>query len=163
MHYDEDVGEYLDQVESTIEQWGWAVQSVGVFKGEDRPRWSYTVGHEDNDRTELIIVGIPSNTSTGLLNDISDRALASGRWPEHGDVIEDLLVGDYEMRVIAVDEDVAQAGEWFNVALARRGDRSGFKALQIVWPDFDNTWLDSHDERQQLLGKAWWLEQSDAA
>jgi len=163
VHYGEDVDEYLAQVEVVIDEWDWAVQSVGVFRQERRPRWSYTIGHEDHGRAELIMVGMTSQLRQGLLNDISDDAIASGRWPEHGDVLHDYLLGDYEMRVIAVDEDVAEAGEWFNVALARRGSRSGFRALQIVWPDLDYTWMRPHDEHQQLLGEPWWLEQPDAA
>jgi Domain of unknown function (DUF4262) len=159
----EDVAKHLAHIESSIQRFGWAVQIVTSIRFDETPFWAYTVGHEDENRPELIIVGIPAETTSGLLNDICMEATASGRWPEDGDVLEDLLHGGYEMRVIAVDEDVAQAGEWFNVALARRGNRTGFKALQIVWPDFDRTWLDPHDPRQPLLGAPWWLEQSDAA
>ena len=114
-----------------IREHGWAVQGVCNPRGSPGPSgWAYTIGLEDRDRPELLIVGLPMSTAHGLLNDVITEAVdGARRWPSVGDTIVGLAQGGYGLRVVEVDVAVAAGGDWFLGALARRGGAAGFRPL----------------------------------
>lgn len=156
MDSQEQMSQYFETVEATIEEHGWACQSVMAERGGFSPGWTYTVGHEDYGRSELLMIGAPMSVACGLLNAISDEYIDSGVWLEHGELLEGYCLDGYKLRVLGVDEDLASAGEWFNVAIARRRAEGAFNALQIVWQKEDYSWPSPYDEKQPLLGSPWW-------
>ncbi|WP_458318463.1 DUF4262 domain-containing protein [Mycolicibacterium brisbanense] len=77
------IEEYLDGLRATIDDHGWAVQSV---QSDKRP-FCYTVGLHRHGLPELIITGMAAHTAARLLNsipggataDVGNRCWASGR------------------------------------------------------------------------------------
>jgi hypothetical protein len=147
---------FAAEIEDKIARYGWVLQGVlPDRKGEYG--WSYTVGLEDRDLPELIVTGLPPQTAHTIISRII-RDCDEGRraWPSAGDTLGGVLMGDHLLRVVAVEPDIAQAGEWFAVAHARRASRVGLTALQIVWPNEDDSWPEGPTEAQPLLGTVWW-------
>lgn len=142
---------FLQDLDAVIAQHGWAVQGVVAEEGvvvAGPPSWCYTVGLEDRGLPELLIVGLDPRTAQTILNDAAQHLIDGAAW-SHGDRVEELLRG-YDMAVVAVTDEVATAGDWFNVAFARRGSRTDLDVLQLVWPDRDGDYLDT--ARQPILG-----------
>ncbi len=152
------LGAYLAQIEALIDEYGWACQNVDArTDGPETAGWAYTIGLEDQDRPELVITGLPAPTAMRVLNDLCQSAVEGRRaWPVAGDTLSGLLSHGYEIRVIAVDPEIARAGEWFNLAYARRGSADGFVALQVVWQEADRSWAVGSTAHQPLLGAPWW-------
>ena len=141
---------YLDMVREKISEFGVFIQYVG---GSDSPAWAYTVGLHAQGLPELIMVGGLDRPAFGrVLNGAAARLRTEWTWT-HGTVVSGLLSPVLDLTCLEVD-DVHT--DYFSVALELD---SGFRALQLVWPDMSNRmpWEDGyefgHDE-QPLLGSA---------
>lgn len=153
----DDARDVLDDIEDLIDEHGWMVQGVFRCAGEPGAAWVYTVGLDDLGHPELLVVGLEVETAGAILNRVVDGAMSGARrWPAVGDTLGGLFRDGYAMRVVAVDPEVAVAGEWFNVALARRGSPDGFRPLQLVWQELDYSWPVESTDGQPLLGGRWW-------
>src|SRR3954447_13322413 len=123
------IREHLDQTRKLIDRHGHAVQAV--MGTPTSPGWAYTVGLHRHGLPELIIVGgLTVADQHGILNELALRMRAGERF-EAGERESTLLVG-FE----AVFVEVADASTE-DFAVANRL-QSGFRALQVVWPDHDN-------------------------
>jgi hypothetical protein len=124
---------WLDQedahVAATVRQHGWFIQYVGG--DEDVPPFAYTVGLFGLGHPELLILGVPSGTAAGVLNDLGDRVRAG----------DDLVPGEiitfdeWPHRIVA--EPVPNPGE---IVLAanryyRRPDEQSVPVLQLSYDD----------------------------
>ncbi|HEX7297935.1 MAG TPA: DUF4262 domain-containing protein [Solirubrobacteraceae bacterium] len=127
--HDSEEAEILEQVRQLMHDHGFAVVAVGG--GEHGPPWSYTVGLHSAGLPELVIVGgLSSEGQHSTLSMLAERLLAG----------ESLRVGARDPSVIEAFEvtyiEVADTTtEDFAVALRLQ---SGFRAVQVVWPDTDN-------------------------
>lgn len=149
--------DFFAELEHMIREHGWAVQGVFNTNAPGPSGWVYTIGLEDLGHPELVIVGLPLDTAHRVLQDLlTDAARGRRPWPAAGDTIVGLVRGGYAMRVVAVDEGVAAAGDWFLGALARRGSDEDFWPLQLVWQEADFSWPDGGCDCQPILGDRWW-------
>jgi hypothetical protein len=145
---------YMDHVQDTIDRCGWMCQAVGA--DGDGPSWVYTIGLEDIQQAEMVVVNLSMDVSAAVMNRIGLEAQAGTRpWPVEGDTITGILANDYALRVLNVDPDIALGGEWFNMALNRRRSRTDFGAIQLVWQERDGSWPTTSTLRQPLLGTPW--------
>ena len=145
------------QLERVIQKSGWACQSVLAGKDPDSPNWVYTIGLEDLGRPEMIVIGYPAPESHAMLNDCAKRALGGDlQRPKPGEIIGHSCGCARRVAVVEVDLGVAAAGEWFNMALARRRGSDGFQALQLVWSDEFGQLPTVTTVEQPLLGESWW-------
>jgi len=125
------------------------------------PNWVYTIGLEDLGRPEMIVVGYSAPESHAMLNDWAKRALGGDlQWPEAGEIVGHSCGSARRVAVVEVDFGLAAAGEWFNLALARRGGSGGFQALQLVWSDAFGQLPSVTTFEQPLLGEPWWIASS---
>jgi len=146
--HDSEEAAVLEQVRQLMHDHGFAVVAVGG--DELGPPSSYTVGLHSAGLPELVIVGgLSTEGQHGTLNMLGDRLLAG----------ESLQVGARDPSVIE-GFDVTYIGvvdpstEDFAVALRLQ---SGFRAVQVVWPDTDNRfpWEQGYSfgsVEQRLLG-----------
>jgi uncharacterized protein DUF4262 len=139
---------YLTNVRSMIAERGFAVQ--GVSLDWTRPGWVYTIGLHRAGLPELILIGgLHPLDQHGLIDELARRMLA-------GDVIEPGRIdsGVIEGFDVTYLEVLDTSSDWFTVA---NRIQSGYRALQIVWPDHDDRfpWEDGYDiplDDQPLLG-----------
>src|SRR5436190_8693687 len=142
------IPEFLDHSRDVIDRHGHIVQVV--MGTPDAPGWAYTVGLHRHRLPELIIIGgLAVDDQHGILNELAQRMRAGERF-EAGDRESTLLVG-FDATFVEVADTSTE-----DFAVANRL-QSGFRALQVVWPDHDNRfpWEDGHAlpaECQRLLG-----------
>lgn len=150
------------QLERVIQKSGWACQSVLASNNPESPNWVYTIGLEDLGRPEMIVVGYSALESHAMLNAWAKRALGGDlQWPEPGEIVGHSCGSARRVAVVEVDFGLAAAGEWFNMALARRGGSDGFQALQMVWSDESGQLPVVTTLEQPLLGEVWWANASE--
>jgi len=111
---------YVDKCHEIIIDYGWMVQGVGTILP-----WTYTVGLRFRDRPELIIVGLPMDMATEILNSAAIRHLAERFVP--GSLVD---VG-WSVR-LQVKQVTAQ---YMNVYWAITGGLATDTAYQLIWPD----------------------------
>lgn len=135
-----------------IESVGWAV--VGVFPTEDQPDaapFGYTVGLTAHGYPELVIAGLPLQTTHALLNDLAQRVYDKAERFTNGQRVADLVPG-YDM-VICNGRDTEQIRP--TMAYNRYGT-GNVRLQQIVWPDREGRfpWEDGYSmpaDAQPLL------------
>lgn len=137
---DDDLTDFDKKVLPTLEEWGWYVISVA-----DKPVFSYSVGlFEHFKHPEIILFGLDSNTSHGLINDAGKRVREGYKYAtgcRYGELLKDY---DCEFRHV----DPARYEGYLNYALHYyRG--SAFPAIQLIWPDEQGRfpWESNFDER----------------
>lgn len=140
------IEDYLDTIRATMREHGWAVQFV---ESERRP-FAYTVGLYDRGLPELLLTGLPPQTSARLLNSIAHQIV------EDGIVLQPAMHIDYQgeflLEVVEVDHpDV-------HLKFAARLFGPQIRAVQLVWTDdprhwpWDTGW--AHGRRPQpVLGR----------
>jgi uncharacterized protein DUF4262 len=142
------VAGHLSFIRSAITNYGFAVQGVSASWHE--PGWAYTIGLHTHGLPELIVVGGMSPADQHCAIDELARRTLDGDVIEPGRVDSDVIDGFDVTYVEVVDTGT----DWFAVANRLQ---SGFRALQVVWPDLDGRfpWEDGYDipvEYQCLLG-----------
>ena len=125
------MAQYLTNSLELIEKHGWMLQGVFSTKDDPGPSFVYTVGLTVLGHPELIIFGLPHNVAGVLLNEMGDQIRKTGRRYVAGELLPDLLDGDYVARLIKVDDTTE------HLTLANRiyGHGTVIEALQVVWPD----------------------------
>lgn len=116
---------YLESCARMIDQHGHMVQSV--FGDDLKPPFAYTVGISRGGGAELIVIGLPSETSQHLLNGVAAR-LAEADIPDHQDIVG---VVNMPVRLRTIDADEA----WAHMATARALDTRPATVRQVLWPD----------------------------
>lgn len=117
---------YLATCRDLIAKHGFMVQGVGG--DATTPTWAYTVGLSLREQAELVMIGIPMEHATSLLNTLAKR-LAVEAIPDHTDVHQ---VATMPLRLATLDPHVA----W---PLMTTGQRLGHAEpgliRQVLWPD----------------------------
>lgn len=137
--------DYFDVVRAIIRDRGWAVQ----FVEDDRP-FAYTIGLRDNGFPELLITGLPPQTSARVLNSIAHQMIEDVVVPQPAMHIDHR--GEFLLEVVEVDHPDIHLP--FAVALAD----GPIRALQLVWTDdrrhwpWDRGWAHGR-RRQPVLGR----------
>jgi Domain of unknown function (DUF4262) len=122
------------------------------------PRFDFSIGlYLNYGHPELIIFGLPSGNSTGIINDVRNRAAAGHKFSD-GDISNDLLEEGFKVCFWQVPFDVYRdylgTACWFYAP-----SRIAFPCLQIVWSDQNGRFpweagcLPHVKERQTLLKK----------
>lgn len=127
-HPDKTTDDYLDVLRRTIEDHRWAVQFVECDK---RP-FAYTVGLHERGLPELLVTGMPAQTSAKLLNVTGQGMVDDGmvlRPAEHID-----CGGRFLLEVVEVEHpDV-------HLTFAIRVGGPDVHAYQLVWADDRGRW-----------------------
>ncbi|MCW2715125.1 MAG: hypothetical protein JWN88_2172 [Frankiales bacterium] len=117
---------YGDVVRPAIARRGWMVQYVEPHG--PRAPFAYTAGLTARSRPELVVTGLPDQSSAELL-DAAARTLS-----EPVDAGQRLVLGGRDFEVVHVREPAAH----LFVAASLYGPR--LTALQLVYPDERGTW-----------------------
>nr|WP_156686303.1 DUF4262 domain-containing protein [Mycobacterium sp. Marseille-P9652] len=115
--------EYLDELRATILDHGWAVQYV---ESENRP-FAYTVGLHGRGLPELLMTGLPPDTSCRVLNSIAHMIV------DDGTHLAPAMHIDYENRFLIEVTEVEHPDVHLKLAATLFGPR--IRALQLVWAD----------------------------
>jgi len=135
---------YLASLRTKVTQHRWAIQYV---EG-DRP-FGYTIGLHPKGLPELLITGLPPNTSARLINSIAHQTVDDGMTLRPGTHID--YQGEFFLEVVEVDQpDV-------HLVFAAGLFGAGVRAVQLVWTDdyrrwpWDRGWS-NRGRRQPVLG-----------
>lgn len=142
MDNDEWLDKYLLKLNNIIDEFGIAVQGVGVMPTEDDPDtipFAYTVGRTRKGFPELLIHGLPMQTAQILLNDLHKREIEF----KHEEILDDLL-RDYPVMIV----DVTKKHEC-NMAINIYGDL--VTVQQVVFPDAENRWPWDEDSKVSVF------------
>lgn len=132
----------LDDVRRRIDEFGWAVQTVGACcsvpgctgGGPDEKEFGYTVGlTRYGGHLELIITGVAQMETGRPLNLLGERVRSGERFA-HGDVVHG-IAADRPVRLVAVDPRASIEYLIHANALYRCPGRPPVPALQVAWPD----------------------------
>lgn len=122
---------YVDQLQATIRDHGWAIQGVFATETSDlRFDFAYTVGLIYRGCTaELLLAGIPLKVAAAILNDIARSMVNTGQTipPEEWE-----LDGGYMLKAITFTPRV---GQELHVGVARAFYNAPVPVAQYVWPD----------------------------
>lgn len=122
---------YLDQLQATIRDHGWAIQGVFATETSDlRFDFAYTVGLIYRGCTaELLMAGIPMKTAANILNEIAAGMVNSGQTipPDQWE-----LDGGYILKAVTF---TPRAGQDLHVGVARTFYGEPVPVAQYVWPD----------------------------
>ncbi|WP_396922587.1 DUF4262 domain-containing protein [Mycolicibacterium sp.] len=135
--------DYLDILRRQIAKCGWTVQYV-----EGRSPFGYTIGLSEVGLPELLVTGLPPETSLRLLNTVAGY-LVHECVPAPGDTMS--LPDGWFAEFVAVAEPTAHMG------FAVRMCGPDIRALQLVWHDRDghSPWCPEFNRggpRQPVLG-----------
>jgi hypothetical protein len=137
--------DYLDTLREIITDHRWAVQYV---EGEERP-FSYTIGLTDLGLPELLITGLPAQTSARLLNSMAHDTVADGT------ALRPAMHIDYQSEFLLEVVEVEHPDVHLVFAVGLFGPK--VRALQLVWTDdfrhwpWDRGWAHGR-RRQPVLG-----------
>jgi len=136
------INDYERSVLKNVKKFGWHCTSVFSREGDDRARFSYTVGlYESYNSPEFIIFGLDSEIAHSLLSILSEAA-------EDGQMYSldkpcDKIIQGYECIFVEVPKqmynDYVFSALWYNA-----GD--SFPLYQVVWPDSNGNypWNESY-------------------
>jgi hypothetical protein len=137
--------DYLDILRDTVKDHGWAVQYV---ESERRP-FTYTIGLHDLGLPELLITGLPPQTSARLLNSIAHQIVDDGVF------LRPAMHIDYQSEFLLEVVEIEHPDVHLKFAVEICGPK--IRAFQLVWTDdhrrwpWDRGW--SHGRRRQpVLG-----------
>lgn len=123
---------YAQLVWEKVEESGWAVVSVmGASESEKDPGYAYTVGlFENYSHPELMIAGLPRETSAGILNQLGLR-VSKG---ENFEICEpvDRVIRGHKARFSSMDPSWIQKMMGLNDLYIPIED---LPAIQTLWPD----------------------------
>lgn len=139
------IEDYLDTIRATMREHGWAVQ----FVESERLPFAYTVGLYARGLPELLLTGLPPQTSARLLNSIAHQIVEDGIAVQPAMHID--YQGEFLLEVVEVDHPEVH----LKFAAALFGPQ--IRALQLVWTDdpgrwpWDTGW--AHGRPQPVLGR----------
>lgn len=114
---------YLRTVSDAVAKHGWMIQGVAPAEGQTGVSFAYTVGLTANDLPEIIIVGLPIDIASDILNDAARRHLATTI--RAGDKVDDIA----SVPFTAADATTEPA------SVARALYPGRVTLLQLLWPD----------------------------
>lgn len=127
------------QVTAIIRRHGWYIQYVGGAcgrdgcdcAGDDEPPFAYTVGLFGLGHPELLVVGVPTGTAAGVLNELGRRVRAGQ------DLVPGQLITFEQWPHRMVPEEVPNPGE---IAFAanrhyQRPAQASVPVLQLAYDD----------------------------
>ncbi len=127
-HPDGSAEDYLDVLRAIISEHRWAIQFV---EDAERP-FAYTIGLHGTGRPELLITGLPAQTSARLLNSIAHQMVDCNLALRPGEYI------DYQSEFFLEVVEVEHPDVHLKCAAGLFGER--FRALQVVWADDRRRW-----------------------
>ncbi|MFN8090477.1 MAG: DUF4262 domain-containing protein [Mycobacterium sp.] len=139
--------ESADQnLQTMIDEHGWAVVGVFPTTKDDGAPFSYTVGLTDKGLPELAVYGLDPVNGGSILNAVAQRMIDNGEL-HGGERLDGLLDGGLPLAVIDM-------GDTSDLSAVRRFYGAVLAARQIVWPDRQGrmpweSW-DCPDEAQPL-------------
>lgn len=122
------IDDYLQILREIVRDHGWAVQFV---EGEQRP-FAYTVGLHDKGLPELLITGLPPQTSARLLNSIAHQIV------DDGVALHPAMRIDYQNEFLLEVVEVDHPDVHLKFAAALCSPQ--IRALQLVWTDDRRRW-----------------------
>jgi hypothetical protein len=124
--HDERLQSYVTRCEGLIAEHGHMVQSV--FPGSRTPGWAYTIGLSTAGTAELLVIGLPPDTATYVLNSVAKR-LATTPIADGVDMLE-LTNMPLRLRTLNADE------VWPRMLVGRLVLQTPPREVrQVMWPD----------------------------
>lgn len=125
----------IDQeLAANIDRVGWGV--IAIPADEMSPGWAFTVGLWHTFRVpEAAIFGIDPERAIPMLNVVGAQVAAGARLAD-GQLLDDVVGGDYRVRLGPVDD--AWRGPFFGTADRIYRATADWQILQCVWPDRDS-------------------------
>lgn len=116
----------LEDLAETIQAYGFA--TMGIGGGPDTPEYMYTVGHKFTNNPDIIICGLPIDTSYSLLHMINE-IYKGGMTFRDGMTDLTLATMPAKFRTVCYEAKENLMGQCYNVY------NSDFNALQLFWCD----------------------------
>jgi hypothetical protein len=141
---DATIDDYLDLLRRIVRRRGWAIQFI---ESEQQP-FAYTIGLHEKGLPELLLTGLPPETSARLLNSIVAQIVNNSTLLRPAMHID--YQGEFLLEVVEVDHPDAH----LKFAVAIYGP---IRALQLVWTDkaplwpWDRSWAQGR-RPQAVLG-----------
>lgn len=140
------IRDYLQNLRKIVRGHGWAVQFV---ESEKRP-FAYTIGLHDKGLPELLITGLPPQTSARLLNSMAHQIV------DDGVALLPAMHIDYQDEFLLEVVQVDNPDVHLKFAVALCGPQ--IRALQLVWTDDRRRWPWDPDwahgrRRQPVFGR----------
>lgn len=110
------------------EQGRWAV--IGVSSTDSEPSFSYTVGLHYKELPELIMIGLPVQSATYILNNCAGKMINQSNKYPHGQSIKELA--NMPLAIIDVFEDKKQE---YAIQAWNHFHHWDFSMQQLVMPD----------------------------
>lgn len=126
-------GEYLNKLRNVVKVYGWAIQWVLPTAGEPGPGFSHTVGLSLQGHSEIILSGLPPQTSQTLLNMLAERVRETGEDLPVNELLHDVIRG-FPVILIPVTNP-SQYVTTANALLREQVKGARADAVQMVWPD----------------------------
>jgi hypothetical protein len=143
-----------EQVLKDVREHGWHV--VKVLAEGDLPEFAYSIGlFHTFGHAEVLIYGLPSDSTHVIINDLGDQVRASRRYAA-GQTTDEFLEG-YDCTFRAIPR--SQYAEHLGGALSFY-NHEDFPAIQLVYPDREGRWpwqdgvSDSFRRHQLVLADA---------
>jgi hypothetical protein len=115
------------KIKKDIEQDGWS--TIAVFPTPDDPgvHFSYSVGFQEHDQPEVIVLGLPPDFAHAIIHSLYDKIVA-GEKLEDGQRLDE-VIEDYQVLLRAIPPGEAP------VNVAKSYYEREVPALQVLWPD----------------------------
>jgi hypothetical protein len=138
----------IERARSDVQTFGWHCISVVPGEGESGENFTYTIGlSETFGHPEIMIFGLNSNTSHGILSDCVQQIREGTRF-QAGVEYSEVLGGGYKVIFKKVRAECLP--EYFGAAV-RFYDGKEFEGIVLFWPDRDHLfpWQDSVSSAQR--------------
>lgn len=137
------IGDLLAKTMKDIERDGWT--TISVFAEDDTPPFAYSIGFQEHDHPEVIVIGLTPVIAHQIIGGLYDRVAA-------GETFAD---GQRDSRVLdgydVMFREMPPDGRPLNMARRYYGV-DDLPALQIVWPDREGRFPDEEGFDPQYAG-----------
>ena len=139
---------FYENIKEIIKRVGWMVIAVGTEDDGIIP-FAYTIGvSETFNHPEFFISGLDMLTSQSILNAIVLKIKTHEEKIKSGDLLDEIIDGGYQMKVIQMDTDtykdrIIQAVEYY---------KKNLSFLQVVWPDTEGEFISKTEDAQEYCG-----------
>lgn len=137
------IGRVHDEIDSYIEKGIWGV--IGVFHENPEKNFSYSIGMRHYGKPEIIVCGLPLETSKIVINNANRTAKDGNVVYQDGQFDNNILDG-FPVAYVDVSEKNKRK---YLVQAYSHYESWAFPAVQMVWPDTNGKfpWDEEYEEK----------------